>query len=227
MKQALYLTTLLALLLTACSPNNKTEVKEAETTQSEAVGISGKWVGDNQYVNDYFGLVVDIPEGWNLVKGSSEQMKETARKFLSENSDQKMKQLLESSTDNTYTAFWAHRYPVGTPGKTNPNVSLMVENVEQSPSIQSVDDYMLAMENTLKRTNKGILFSGQPSRVNIGGLEFCKREITMPVGQLKVQQKHYAMKKGNYVLLIGVTIISEEDKQIISQLTDTIRKSGK
>lgn len=217
MKQKLYLATFLVLLLAACSPTVKEEEKNV------SVDIRGKWVDDNQYVNDFFEVAIDIPEDWSLKKGSSKQAEDSTSELFSD-SDPELKEPIESAIENTYTAFWAHLYPVGTKGKTNPNVSLMIENVEKSPEITSAKGYLLAMENTLKKVNETISFVEKPSLVNMGGLDFWKAKVIMPVNVFKVHQEYYVMKEGKYILLISVSTVSEEDKQTISQVKDTIRK---
>jgi len=211
-----YLIIISTFLFLGCSESEKTEKTNVE------VNIRGEWVGDRKYINDYFGFVTEVPVEWHLKRGNNDDLKETAAEFLG-GDDENLKALLKSSIDKTYTVFEASRHPPGTPGKTNPSVVMSAENIGHFQGIKSAKDYLLLMEDTLKLTNKKFSFSPEVNKVEIGGVEFWMRNASIAIGVTDVHQKYYAIIKGNYILVIGITTISEDDENTVSELTRTIR----
>ena len=216
MKYNLYLIIISSFLFLGCSKSEKTEKANVE------VNIRGKWIGDRKYINEYFGFVTEVPVEWHLKKGTNDDFKyKAATEFLG-SGDENLKALLKSSIEKTYTVFKASRHPLGTPGKTNPNVAMMVENIGDFPGIKSAKDYLFVMEDTLKMTNKKFSFAPDVTKVDLGGVEFWMRETSLTLGLTDVHQKLYAKIKGNYILCFVSTTMSEEDENTVSELTRTI-----
>lgn len=206
-----------ALSFSACS---RTEEDDKSTV---AGNLRGEWIDERAYANDYFGISVRIPEDWHLDKGASQHINEMASDFLG-GEDENLKATLKSAIDKTYTVFWAYRYPPGTPGKTNPNVSMIIENLAPLPGVKSGSDYLLRLQDTFKLTGKEIHFLNEPIEVEIGGAPFWMRDVRMPLGATEIKQKYYATMKDRHVLMFSVTMISDGDDEIVSELTDTIKK---
>ena len=204
------------LLFVGCSESEKTENANVK------VNIRGEWVSDRKYINDYFGFVTEVPVEWYLKRGNNDDSTETATEFLG-GDDENLKALIKSSIDKTYTVFEASRHPPGTRGKTNPSVVMSAENIGNLQNIKSAKDILFLTEDTLKLTNKKFSFSPGVNKVSLGGVEFWMRNASITIGVTTVHQKYYAMIKGNYCLVIGVTTISEDDENTVSELTRTIR----
>mgnify|MGYP003983035971 CR=1 FL=1 len=187
------------------------------------VNIRGEWIGDRKYINEYFGFVTEVPVEWYLKKGTNDDFKyEAATEFLG-SGDENLKALLKSSIEKNYTVFKASRHPLGTPGKTNPNVAMMVENIGDFPGIKSAKDYLFVMEDTLKMTNKKFSFAPDVTKVDLGGVEFWMRESSFTLGATEVHSKDYAKMRDNYILVFVVTTISEDDENTVSELIRTIK----
>ena len=213
-----YIAIILASLFTGCSEDEKKEETSVETN------IRGEWTSDRKYSNDFFEIVAEIPVEWHLDKGSNEYINDSATEFLG-GDDENLKATLKTAIEKTHTVFWAYRYPLGTPGKPNPNITMLIENVEHLPGLKSAADYLLVMEDTLKMSNKNISFVTKPNKVDVGGVEFWMRETKMPMGTIEVRQKFYCRMKDRYVLMFGVTTMSEEDEKTVSEITRTIGSS--
>tara|TARA_B110000003_G_scaffold259182_1_gene278930 strand:+ start:393 stop:1487 length:1095 start_codon:yes stop_codon:yes gene_type:complete len=201
--------------------NGKRISKKTEKANVE-LDIRGEWVGDRKYINDYFGFVTEVPVEWHLKKGTNDEFKKTTTEFLG-GDDVNLKALFKSSIEKTYTVFQALRHPPGTPGKTNPSVMMLIENIGHLLGIKSAKDYLLVLEDNLKLTNKKFSFAPEVIKVELGGVEFWMRNLSFTIGVTEVNKKIYARINGNYILAMGVTTISEDDENTVSELTRTIR----
>ncbi|MEJ6700076.1 MAG: hypothetical protein QNL01_03790 [Akkermansiaceae bacterium] len=210
MKIKPYLIIISTLFFIGCSKSEKTEKTNVE------VNIRGEWVGGRKYINDDFGFVTEIPEGWYFKKGTDDDfMYETAAEFLV-GEDEYFKAVLKSAMEKTCTLFSAYLYLLGTPGKTNPNVSMLVENLGHLPVIKSAKDYLL--EDSFKVTNKNISFATEASKVEMGGVDFWMREIKVPMGMREMRQKYHGKIKGKYISVLVVAVVTEENENTVSEL---------
>ena len=216
MKKITYIVLAFSALLVGCA-------KSKQESTNVIQNVRGDWITERNYENEHFGIAIKIPDEWELNKGKSEFIEEGAADFLA-GDDKNLKAVMKTAIEKTFTVFWAYRYPLGTPGKPNPNVSMIIENLNMFPGISSAEDYLMAMEDTLKLSNKNISFGGAPVIVEMGGVEFWMRETSIPMGGLNIRQKIHARMIDGYVLLIGVTTISEEDEETVSAVTGSIQK---
>ena len=184
--------------------------------------LPGVWTSERGYRNDFFGLGVAIPSGWELKKGTEEEANERAVDFLA-GDERNLRSAFKSAIAHTQTIFRAYRYSLGTPGKSNPNVTVLIENVTRLPGIKSADDYLRAMEDTLRLTNKAFNFLGGPRPVSVGGVQFAMREAELPIGTITVHQRYYAKFRDGYVLLMGVATMAEEDEAEVQKVTASIK----
>lgn len=223
---------LTALLTAAC---NRDESQTPSTTEStapaassasqpagaapddKAAAVSGSWTSELVYVNPYFGLTVTLPEGWFIKKGNDEERNKSAAEFLS-GDNQALKGALQNAINKTITVFWAYQYPPGTPGKTNANLSMTIENVRHLPGIKSPADYLAVLENTLRMTNKEFVFDTAAAQTKLGELDAWSRDSHITLGQFNIKQRFYVVMKEQIVLLVGATFVTPEDEALLGKI---------
>lgn len=140
--------------------------------------------------------------------------------------DATRKAALNAAMKNTQTPFTAYRYPPGTPGKPNPNVICMIEKISHLPGVKSGSDYLLLVEQTLKGSPVNVTFESQPFTTSLGGVEFSQRNQSVDLGFGTVEQRTYARKVGDYVLMMTATMLSEEDNAVVDELLNTVAAIG-
>lgn len=207
------------LMMTGCSKmgtGSKTNV---------AKDTRGKWISERTYVNEAFDVAVDIPKDWHLSKKLHKNLTEGASDMLA-GDNKNMKGAYKSAMERMHTAFVAFRYPPGTPGKSNPNVSMIIENVGHLPGIKSGKDYLLLMEENLNNSNMKVDFHGPPKDVSLGAVTFSSRNSTLKIGALKIAQTCYVKKSGACVMVITASTLTEADGKVVQDLTKTIRPAG-
>ncbi len=213
--QRLPIAVFLAFILAGCG-------RSGPAAKPGRADVGGAWVSEREYRNGYFGMRVEIPGDWSLQKGADETFNQRAVDFIA-GDENNLRGAMKSAIEQTRTIFWAYRHPLGTPGKSNPNVAVLIENVTRLPGIKSAADYLQAMEQTLKLSNKTFNFAPETKAVDVGGVAFAMREAEMPVGTLTVRQRYYARFNNGYVLLMGVTVMAEGDEAEVAKVTATVR----
>jgi hypothetical protein len=206
---------LIAVALTGC------ERKEPES-KSVGIELQGHWASEREYQNEYFGVRVTVPESWQLDKGTIAETNKRAVDFLA-GDEKNLRSVMKSAIEQTLTIFTTHRYPVGTPGKSNPSVVMLIENVTRLPGITSPDDYLRAIEETLKLSNKTFTFSPEAKTEDLGGVQFRMRKAKMPIGTMVVHQSFYAKLKGGFVLLLGVNTMAEGDDEEVARIIGSFK----
>lgn len=210
-----YIMMLCALIvLTSCSKGDK--------ESGVKVGLRGQWKSERVYENKFFDLALEIPEGWEIDKGNNKEMAERASEFLA-GDDKNLKDTMASAIEQTYTVCNVRQYPLGTPGKTNPNFSVIIENVGQFPGITTAEEYLVAVEDTLKMSQKEIRFVGGPEKAKLGGVEFTMRRLEIPMGTMTIKQKVNCLFKDGYAILLTTTTLTPQDEITLSVVTDGVR----
>ncbi len=211
---------LMSFTLSGCTnqpgaaPNSKSSTRVARS-------VHGEWTGEREYQNQVFDFKVTVPQDWHFEKRLSPAATEIGTDLLA-GDDKNLRGSLESAMKNTFTPFMAYRYPPGTPGKSNPNIICMIENIGHLPGIKSAADYLLVMEDSLNNTQVNVSFQNEPESVRLGGVKFAMRKSTLKIGLLNVRQRSYARKEGDNILMIAVTILEEGDEEVIQELMKTI-----
>lgn len=100
---------------------------------------------------------------------------------------------------------------------------MVIERVEHLPGIQTENDYLQALESTLKMSNRSFIFKNPPARAKLGELEFWSREAEAPIGNLLVKQRFYVLLKNRTILLIGLTSVSPEDAIELEKITSSFK----
>jgi hypothetical protein len=215
MKQILLLL-LVAFTMSGCSRNGSDSKKGS-------ADVAGVWVSPREYQNPYFGIRVAVPDEWELKKGTTQEINDQAVDFLA-GDEKNLRSVMKSAVEKTQTIFWAYRYPVGTPGKSNPNVSMLIESVARLPGIKSPEDYLSVLEQTLKMSNKTFNFLPAANVIDMGGMRLAMRESDLPMGELVIHQRFYATMKDRQILLIGVTTIADDDEGEVAHVLQSIKK---
>jgi len=206
----------LLILFVSCS--------KTDTKTNVPLEVHGNWTSERGYANSYFDVEIEIPETWYLQKGKPERLSEDASEFLA-GEDKNLKSSIKSAVDETFSPFWAYRHPPGTPGKTNPNVTFLIENVMHLPGVQTGGDYLLLLEDTLKLSNKEIVFTGTPQQIVLADSEYFSTETKIPMGEITITTQYFAKKKGEYILLIATNYISGMDEVTLAEAFDSIKST--
>ena len=151
----------------------------------------GEWLTERSYSNKVFGFKVEIPEEWSLEKKHNEALNDMGSKIVS-GDNQNMANALKEAAKRIHKVLSAFRYPVGTPGKTNPNIQIVIENINSFPGIKDGKDYIKIVETNLNMSQLKINFNDDTQELKLGDSVFFRRTAVIPYGNMKVEQTYYS-----------------------------------
>lgn len=202
---------------------------KGEGSDSETLAASSKSGPDAltqstdgiHFHNKKFGLSIKKPESWY-----SQSVEETMRMAAMggdalSGGDTNMKAALDASLKSTLTLFSFFEFPPGTPGKTNPSIISMAENVMAYPGVTNGCSYLANMKNIIKRSQMKMTFS-ECHQDTISASTFGYVDAETQIGNAIVNQRYWACKKGGHAIAIIQTFYDEKQKSETTDLVKTI-----
>src|SRR5437588_8761656 len=113
-------------------------------TPGHEPAVSAGTITDSAYVNEYFGLRLTIPEGWNVYDAQGRQMVlERGRKMIT-SSDKSVQAGLDAASARTVNLLTVTKLPQGQSGMTNAVFACGAEPLAGS-SVKTGEDYLAAV----------------------------------------------------------------------------------
>lgn len=180
----------------------------------------GRLEGVN-YVNDFFGLSLAVPQDWIFVGGAQRNavMDESVKLLKSE--DARRQQQLEASVRRSTILLGLTKLPPGSTESFNASFMLVAERVPTAV-MKSGADVIRAMEEGLKSTPIKAEFQGPIGTERINGADFGVATVrtTMPHGVY--MQKFYVTVRKGFALQFVYTYFDEADVPTFEALIKSI-----
>jgi hypothetical protein len=181
----------------------------------------GKQEG-SKYTNDYFGLDLDVPEGWTIASEEEKAaLMQAGQDIIAENNEDLAKKIDLAKEKILYLLF-ASKYPLNHQG-LNPNIICMAENLGLmgSLAVKSGKDYLAATKTNMEQAGMSYTF-GEVTTEKIGGKDFDVMEATLDAGSVKLTQKYHVAIFDGYALIFINSFTSEEEASEMKAYMDTI-----
>ena len=138
-------------------------------------------INGNLYKNNFFGLEYQFPQGWTPHgEKTKKQIMEVGKDALSANNTVE-RGAYEAAEKRTIVLLSVFQYPLGTPVDHNNAIQLMSEDVGFAPGIKTGSDYLLLMENNLKKSALPMEMQGVPVKLDVAGQTFYRQDIVLTV----------------------------------------------
>lgn len=219
-------TTISALLLaTSLAGCNRERDREEVRKQVEKEIGHGVLTGTT-YTNDYFNLKIEFPRNWHIAsKAEKRAIKKAGTDML--DSSVRNSPEMDASLARSLNLVTAFKLPPGTPTMTqNCNMMIIAERVAHLPGIKTGADYLHHTKKLLQ-TKMRIRASFKPieSGNKIGSLPADCLPVEIRAGRQKVQQRMYATRVDDYILVVAFSYQSEQDKEILMNLLRSMEAS--
>lgn len=177
----------------------------------------------NTYENRFFGMSVTRPDGWYAQ--SVEEMLMTQQKGSKAlaGDNKNLQAMLDAAKDSSLPLFGFYEYPPGTPGKINPNVLAVAENIKQYPGIAKPCDYISAVKSLLEMGQVEYIFEGDCKSSNVGGRESGYLDAMLDLGKLKIKQRYHATISNGYAVSFIETYTDEENSKKVKRVINSIQ----
>lgn len=177
------------------------------------------------YENKRFELAVEKPEGWYAqdAEANSKLTKEGSKMLFSNDKDLQNK--VDAASEKTKSLFGFFSVPPGTPGVHNPNVLGLAEKLPMLANIKTGCDYLEKAKDLLGKSqmNADISFDGACQKTTINGQTFGSYGVTIRVGSVKVQQRHYACVQDDYAIAIVQTYFGDKTEAETKPIIDSLK----
>jgi hypothetical protein len=202
--------------------------------------VRGDWTGDRTYSNDFFGLTISVPSQWQLMKGDEQNMDFMLKSIgMASGNNRAAQNALRQQFSKIHVPLRALA-PSDAEHSKIPNVLVMIENIEDDPSIKTGADFLKKMEKIIGASPQLPQFDGPPTETTVNQIKLWTRSSTLKVngggsgmfsgaGGYTVYQRGYSTVKDHYALTILCTWFSSGDNptaEIVSKHVAAIEKTA-
>jgi hypothetical protein len=196
--------------------SNKRDVPSMETQNTN----------DNYYLNVFFGLTVEKPEGWYAM--NNEELRSLVQNVAVPESDDNnsVQQSGSTSSQRLIPLFQFMEYPFGTPNKINPNIVALVENTTGETNTGNDCDGLVNAKKSLQTAELKIISSSECREVDLNGITFSMQELTMNFrNSIIYKQMQYAKNTENGYFTFALTYSNEHSKKQLDNVMNSVRFS--
>jgi len=176
----------------------------------------------NSYVNEYFGLRIDIPQDWNCLSQEDIDEVNKAGWEIIENSNKEFSDKYDLSKLKTVNLFGAYKFPKSYLGEFNPSILSVAENIGLAGlKGKTGADYLQVTIDQINQTGLPYHF-GKIATEELGGKKFHVVLASITTQGITVQQKYYCIIMKGYALCIIISYSNDSDGESLESILDTM-----
>lgn len=199
-------------LTTGCSVDNK-----------PASFDYGK-VENNEYVNSYFNVRMNIPEGWNVQ--AQEQIDHITKvgKDIVAGDDENMKAILKASDVNSANLLGVFQHEYGAAVSFNPNFMVIAENFQQAPGIRTGKEYLFHSRKLLAQSQFQYDHIDEDfGREVIDGVEFYTMNAAISMMGIDIRQIYYCTIIKGFSFNVIISYSTDQEKQVLLDVINSMK----
>lgn len=178
-------------------------------------------VKGSNYTNQYFGLSLTAPAGWQVQDSGYKELIKDKGKELVTSADPGKKSELDQAVDNTLNLLTVTQYPAGTPGVFN---STFLCGAEKIPtSIKTDADYVNAIKATMQYSKVLQTLRSDVHTEQIDGVPFAVIEWQANYSGVLVNQRYCAHIIKGYALFFILIYQTDEHLRVENEILGSVR----
>ncbi|WP_157972893.1 hypothetical protein [Aureibaculum luteum] len=182
-------------------------------------------VEENTYTNDFFGLTMEIPDGWHV------QDQETQKILQNEGANaiggEKLAKAIKAAEITSANLLMASQFDLATyqdPKVLNSNFTLVAENLGiSSATIKDGDAYLEVSKKQFRNNNVPIEIKGDTKKIDIDGKTFHYFDGVLTMQGLKIKQRYMSTILNGFAILYVATYGSDDQLENLMQVLNTTR----
>ncbi|MCL2327931.1 MAG: hypothetical protein FWC39_05385 [Bacteroidetes bacterium] len=183
-------------------------------------------IENDVYYHSFFKMKISLPSGW-IVKTQEQLQKQSERgaKIIAGN-DEDMKALISTVDANDIknaNLLGISKYEQGAAVNFNPNLSLIAENVKDSPGIKTGGDYLFHLRKLLQQVQLPYSIDEEFERKVISNQEFYVLNSSLTYLGRNVTQIWYATIRDGFCLLFTLSFADDEQKNELTEIIKSIK----
>ena len=212
----------IALVGAAIGFANPAVISSSAHAQSNMSAYAEAAGGNGSFSSDYFNMKISLPPSWVMAS------EKEAREILNVGSemvageDSEMKDRMDSSVAKSLPIMFASKYAMSAGRSDNINVSAIAENVAAIPMYITGEAYFSNMKLIASQSATPITFEDGYTETLIGGQPFTTMQATISIDNVQILQEYYAARRGDHIVSIISTYLSEDDKFLLDGIISNI-----
>src|ERR1051326_2301686 len=191
-----------------------------QTPQPQASAGAGTITGTT-YFNEYFGMSLSVPAGWNFYDAQGRQAIVDNGRHLLNAPDKKLQEAMDAV--QTLNLLTVSKLPQSQSGPDNALFACGAERLTGT-DIRTGVDYLTAMKKLIQyATPPAPLVEEDVSTETAGGVEFGVLTLRYAGPAGAIRQKYWAVTKRGYALFCISTYTNDDDRQLMSKAMGTIK----
>lgn len=192
----------------------------AQSTSKNALTVNER---GNTYVNRLLGVSVEKPANWYAQSVEEMIMSQQQGSKALAGKDENMQAMLDAAAQTSLPLFGFYEHPPGTPGKLNPNVLSIAENIKMFPGVTDPCHYIQSVQNILKQGQLKYSFDSECLHKMISGHKSGYLEASLTLGKLKIYQRYHAILKDGYAISFIQTYTDDASFKKVNQVFNSIK----
>lgn len=185
-------------------------------TQAAAGTITG-----TTYFNEYFGMSLSVPAGWNFYDAQGRQAIVDNERHLLNAPDKKLQEAMDAA--QTLNLLTVSKLPQSQSGPDNAIFVCSAERLTGT-DIRTGVEYLTAMKKLIQyATPPAPQVEEDVSTETVGGVAFGVLTLRYAGPAGAIRQKYWAVTKRGYALFCISTYTNDDDRQLMSRAMGTIK----
>ena len=203
--------------LTLVSTAQKTDQALANDVSNITESRDGK-----VYTNQLFGMKIVKPTTWYSQKIEELIQFQKLGANLIAGEDKNIQALAQESLKSSLPLFGFYQYAPGTPGKSNPNISGVAENISALPGIRTGCDYLANAKKFAAQSQVTINFEDNCDTTKINGKDLSVMRATFEFGNVKANQKYFACVRDSHAIAVVANYYYPNEEKLVDNIVNTL-----
>lgn len=223
------ITLIISGILLSCAPGDTTEEIFQDSTdkiENHEVKNSSFDYGNAKsgiYTNDYFNFEIKFDTSWSIQ--SQKQLNgivEQGKRMLNNNSA--LEKAIEAAEINTAYLFAMFKHEMGAPVSFNPSLIILAENTKRMKGVKQGKDYLFHARENLEQTKLNYTFDQDYASKKYAAYNFDILTAHLNGYTTPITQKYITTVIGNFTLSFIISYSTEEEKQELYQVLESMKK---
>lgn len=203
----------LALTMAACGDTNSSSSAPSGGEAAKPANVESANMGVN----------ATAPDSWyKLNADESKKLMSAGVDMVTSNRDD-MDAVAEYAKQKTRVLFGAFAHAPGSPVETNASILISAEDISIAPGVKTGKDFFFHAQRAIEMSGMPYTVDQELKPYTIDGHSFDMGNMTLSVGGIEVKQRIYLAKRGDYMVSIAQSWVTDEELATTQAIVDGVK----
>jgi hypothetical protein len=180
-------------------------------------------INGNTYANDFFGLSIEVPAGWQIASPEMKEQVTAAGEEVVAGNNPALKSAVRGSKKTTYYLLMTSQHPMGAAVAFNSNYSLMAEDISAAPGVKTGKDYLSGLQQFMSQSQMSVAYTQPPYECKLAGETFHRLDARVTLKQTTVDQCYIVTIRNGYALALILSWTDPAAYQTMEKSIQTLK----